>query len=169
VVGPLVVMVTLKTNDVRAATKPVDDRPGRDAHRYACYNTCRNRDDGHKREIPRCVGSSRGYLAIGSGVLRTFDLPPGLTGSGGMDGNNAADSQSPIKENVIPGPNRQLAESAIGVTIGVVEVGLDSGAGVSVGIEGCDVGVSDGIKSVTGAKNRLKEVGRSWFEATWTG
>lgn len=84
----------LETYRVGAATKAVDDRSGRDAHRHARYDPGRDRDDGYKREIAKCVGHSRGNPAKGSGVLRTFDLPPGLTGDGGMDGNRASDSQS---------------------------------------------------------------------------
>lgn len=75
----------------------------------------------------------------------------------------------PTEENSVPGPKRQLGASVFGVTIGVAEVGLDADVGVSKGPEGGGTGVKEGMKSMTGAMNRLKEVGRAGFEATGTG
>jgi hypothetical protein len=80
----------------------------------------------------------------------------------------------PTEENSVPGPNRQLAGSTFGVTMGLDEVGLATEVGVSkgpatYGVDGGGVGEKSGNTSITGAINKLKEVARSGFEATGTG
>ncbi len=93
----------------------------------------------------------------------------------------------PTEEYPVPGPKRQLAGTVFGVTMGVVEVGLDAAVGEAVELDSAvgeavlldtavgvfvgpsGDGVSEGVITMTGAMNMLKEVGRSGFEATGIG
>ena len=54
-------------------------------------------------------------------------------------------ANSPIEENPVPGPKRQLAASALGVTVGVAGVGVGAIVGVSAGAKGGIVGTTGGV------------------------